>query len=197
MSDDPNRLIRRAFHVKPGDSLPFKGWSHRIARLDVLSIFAQLGYTKGAEIGVAQGTFSRQICDTVPGVHLLCVDPWQAYGRINQAICDERYARACAMVGRYDVEIIRKASLQAAQEVPDGSLDFVYIDGAHDFDNAMLDIILWAPKVRKGGIVSGHDYYEFYRAGVVSAVRAYTQAHGICQWYVTWEKEASWLWVRA
>ena len=58
----------------------------------------------------------------------------------------------------------------------------------------MMDIILWAPKVRKGGIVSGHDFYPFYQSGVMDAVYAYTRAHTICDWYVTWEKTATWLW---
>ena len=89
---------------------------------------------------------------------------------------------------------MRMTSMEAAQQVEDGSLDFVFIDGDHRFDAVMMDISLWAPKVRKGGIVSGHDYYHFYQSGVVDAVRVYTWAHRITEWYVTWEKSACWLW---
>ena len=43
----------------------------------------------------------------------------------------------------------------------------------------MLDIIVWAKKVKKGGIVSGHDYCHFTKSGVVEAVNKYTEIHKI------------------
>ena len=46
-----------------------------------------------------------------------------------------------------------------------------------------------------GGIVAGHDFYTFYQAGVVQAVMAYTAAHRIFAWYVTWDREPSYFWV--
>jgi predicted O-methyltransferase YrrM len=195
MPTDPHALIRARFRIKPHDSLPFTGWAE-VTRVDLIRIFNELGYKAGAEIGVAQATFSQALLRAIPGLRLICVDPWQAYERTSQRICDERYARAVKRLTPYGAEIKRMTSLEAAREVADGSLDFVYIDGAHDFDHVMLDLILWTPKVRPGGIVAGHDYYEFYQAGVTTAVRAYTQAHNITQWYVTKEKDCSWLWVR-
>jgi len=194
MSNDPDRVIRSILRVKSGDSLPFTGW-YKATRRDLAAVFARLGYTTGAEVGVRIGSYSQILCDTVPGLKLLCVDPWAAYQRVTQEMADTCYAQAIERLTPYGVTIIRKPSIEAAKDVPDGSLDFVYIDAAHDFDNVMVDIILWAKKVRKGGIVSGHDFFEFYQAGVTNAVRAYTQAHGINNWYLTKEKEASWMWV--
>jgi len=60
----------------------------------------------------------------------------------------------------------------------------------------MQDIIVWSTKIRKGGIVSGHDYYRGRNNGVVPAVDAYTYAHQINEWFVTDEKEASFFWVK-
>ena len=37
------------------------------------------------------------------------------------------------------------------------SLDFIFVDAAHTYDAVVEDIKLWEPKVRKGGLVSGHD----------------------------------------
>ena len=195
MSSNPDHIIRHILRVKSGDSLPFTGW-YKATRRDLARIFAELGYTTGAEIGVRKGTFSAILCEAVPGLQLTCVDPWLAYERVTQNMADSLYARAVETLAPYGVTIIKKTSLEASLIVPDASLDFVYIDAAHDFDNVMVDIVLWSKKVRKGGIVSGHDYFNFYKAGVCWAVDAYTHAHGITNWYLTKEKEASWFWVK-
>lgn len=56
------------------------------------------------------------------------------------------------------VTIIRKASVQAAKQFKNASLDFVFIDGSHDTDSVCADIDAWIPKVKAGGIIAGHDY---------------------------------------
>lgn len=53
---------------------------------------------------------------------------------------------------------IRKTSVEAAKDFPDGSLDAVYIDAEHDEDNVRLDIKTWRKKIKPGGILSGHDF---------------------------------------
>ena len=53
---------------------------------------------------------------------------------------------------------IRKPSLQAAQDFADRSIDIVFIDAAHEYDPVKEDILAWLPKVKLGGILSGHDY---------------------------------------
>ena len=42
----------------------------------------------------------------------------------------------------------------------DESLDFVFIDASHDYDSVKKDIEMWYPKVKKGGILAGHDYAQ-------------------------------------
>ena len=192
---DPDRLIRQEWRIKPHDTLPFKSWDHKITRHSLYKIFAKLGYTVGAEIGVGTGRNAITMLRAVPDLHLYAVDPWRQYGRCSQRICDRRYEATVNRLKDENATIIRKPSLAAAQEFEDRSLDFAYIDGDHRFDAVMTDIIFWTPKVRKGGIVAGHDYYHFYQSGVVDAVRVYTWAHRITEWYVTWEKTATWLWV--
>src|SRR3990167_8363819 len=53
---------------------------------------------------------------------------------------------------------IKKSSAEAAKDFPDGSLDAVYIDAEHDEDSVREDIRTWRPKIKQGGILSGHDY---------------------------------------
>lgn len=54
---------------------------------------------------------------------------------------------------------------------PDHDLDLVFIDAEHTYDAVRQDISLWIPKVKKGGIICGDDYYpDGNFPGVKSAV---------------------------
>ena len=164
-------------------------------------LFNELGFKVGAEIGVAQGYYSREICKANPGVKLYCVDLWDTYFRgtaklKNRKMQDEAYNEAVKNLAPFDTELIRKPSDVAHLEFDDNSLDFVYIDGDHSFDYVMLDLIYWSRKVRKGGIVSGHDAYRFRGAGVVDAVSAYTHCHGITEYFLCDEREISFFWAK-
>lgn len=150
-------------------------------RIELAKEFARRGYKNGAEIGVADGRFSKIMCETIPNLHLKCIDPWKPYegswrGNDYQ---ENAYNQAVEKLRPYNSEIIRATSLEASLWVEQESLDFVFIDGSHVFNEVMLDILLWTPKVRYGGIVAGHDYYHFHDSGVVEAINAYTQFHKI------------------
>lgn len=54
---------------------------------------------------------------------------------------------------------IRKTSVEAARDFADQSLDAVYIDAEHDEINIRTDIKTWGPKLKKGGVLSGHDFW--------------------------------------
>lgn len=51
------------------------------------------------------------------------------------------------------------------------SLDFVFIDAAHDYDNVYKDISYWYPKVKDTGVIAGHDYDS--SVGVKKAVNEF------------------------
>jgi len=69
-----------------------------------------------------------------------------------------------------EVERIVKISTEASKDVPDNSLDLVYIDANHEYEFVMDDIKYWLPKIKKGGIICGHDYDIDSRDGVRKAV---------------------------
>ena len=68
-------------------------------------------------------------------------------------ICKEQIAP----VSDY-VNIIKGDSVEVSSRYEDESLDFVFIDGDHSYDGVTRDIKAYWPKVRIGGIISGHDY---------------------------------------
>lgn len=189
------RLIWNKFRIKPHDTVPFTGWL-RSSRAHIVEIFAEAGYKEGAEIGVCKGEFSEFMLNTVPGLKMHSIDPWCAYNRVESQKSEDRYQETVQRLDGLNANIIRMKSMEVVDNFEDNSLDFVYIDGPHEFDPVMMDLIKWEPKVRPGGIVAGHDYYSFYQAGVIPAVNAYTKAHNINEWYVTKDREPSFFWVK-
>lgn len=182
-----NRHIKKKFRVKRGDVVPFTGWLES-TRKDIYVLFKELGYTCGAEVGVFNGINAKNMLLTIPNLQLTLVDPWKKFSRRStDEAMEQRYQRVKRRVRHWKPTIIRKTSVEGAKDVADDSLDFVYIDGMHDFDHIMVDLITWTPKVRKGGIISGHDFFYGWgeNQGVIGAVMAYTQAHGINDWYIT------------
>lgn len=65
---------------------------------------------------------------------------------------------------------VRAPSLEAAKRYRNHSLDFVFLDAAHDYENVKADIIAWRPTVKSGGYLGGHDYQLLF-PGVMQAVQ--------------------------
>jgi hypothetical protein len=63
----------------------------------------------------------------------------------------------------------RMTSLEAASTYNDNSLDLVFLDAEHDYNNVREDILAWLPKVKFGGVLAGDDYASNW-PGVVQAV---------------------------
>lgn len=193
---ETTKIIWRKFHVHPHDNLPFEGWWQSTRETTLYETFADCGFKVGAEVGVRRGTNAIVMFRKIPGLKLYCIDPWVPYLR-DTVDKQEGHLAACKrQLAGQNAVFMRMFSTDAAKELEDESLDFVYIDGNHAFDFIMQDLIAWTPKVKKGGIVSGHDYYHFFQGGVVQAVDAYTMGNNISKFYITREKEHSWLFVR-
>jgi hypothetical protein len=170
----------------------------KFRRRHMADLFRELGFKKGAEIGVAWGRFSEVLCKAIPGLELYCVDPWsiQHDDPRHKKNHDENYAEASRRLKKYNATLMRMRSMDAAACTADESLDFVYIDGNHNYGHVKDDITEWSKKVKIGGIVSGHDYYRFKNAGVIEAVDEFRKENHIDIWYLTDEKAMSWFWVK-
>ena len=170
----------------------------------LVPLFKKMGLTKGVEIGVEHGEFSKHLCKSIPNLTLHSIDPWLSYGylsKTSQEKMDRNYQKTLDVLSPFpNCTVIRAKASDAVRQFENGSLDFVYIDGNHDYEHAYQDIFHWSQKVRAGGIISGDDYFNSRipgRCRVKDAVDKWTREHVIPIWFVlvgSWRP--NWFWVK-
>ena len=118
----------------------------------------------GVEIGVFKGEFSKTLLSGWGGT-LYMVDPWRGLGgdyidKTNHKHHTSIFQDAMDSIEGYENRgiMIRALSEEAVHLFEDNSLDFIYIDGNHGYNHVKQDLELWWPKLKSGGIMSGHDF---------------------------------------
>jgi len=145
--------------------------------------FKEMGYKVGAEIGVLTGDFTEKFCRA--GLKMYAIDPWMGFSgqgrhQNEQSVQDGYYEQAKKVLIPFkNCTIIRKTSMEALADFKNESLDFCYIDGDHDFRHTAEDIYEWTKKVKLGGVVSGHDYFNTapFARNIVCNVKAIVDAY--------------------
>ena len=144
-----------------------------------------------AEIGVDEGNFSKMIFDinTPDNFHL--IDVWGTdrfhdgkYEGVKDYFKNE--------LENEQVHIHKKYSTEAAFDFEDKYFDWIYIDTDHSYETTRDELRLFAPKMKEGGIIAGHDYVKgnwitTYRYGVVEAVHEFCVQFGWEFVYLTME----------
>lgn len=143
----------------------------------------------GAEIGCAWGEFASQMLSTWKhGKTYYMVDSWRRLPKDeyleNQDSNDyNSWYERCKKIAEEDnrVVLIRMKSVDASKCFKDESLDWVYIDAAHDFKNVTDDLNAWYHKVKLEGLIAGHDFMNqvLGNIDVENAVTAFSKEHGL------------------
>jgi hypothetical protein len=192
---DTLEYILKKFNLKNYDPKKMPIEIPNYGRNNLAELFYELKFKVGVEIGVERALYSKILFDANPNLHLYCIDPWLAYkeytDHIRQSKIDGFYEIAKQNLDPYNHTIIKKFSMDAVKDFSDNSLDFVYIDGNHRYENVVEDIVYWSKKVRPGGIISGHDFirYNHQRNNhVIEAVTGYVLSYLISPWFVLGSK---------
>jgi predicted O-methyltransferase YrrM len=123
--------------------------------------FVEVGSWKGR----SSAFMAVEIINSGKTIKFDCVDTW--LGDAGIGMSQDAYIQSGTLYEHFLANLkpveghytpVRATSVEAAALYEDDSLDFVFIDAAHDYDNVLADITAWLPKVKVGGVISGHDY---------------------------------------
>ena len=135
----------------------------------------------GCEIGVAGGQNIKHILENCPHIRkMFGVDSYSDASwdmsdiNLNSEFkgVEGLFKEVNSMLSQFGdrAKLIRKFSKDACKDFEDESLDFIFIDGSHEFEDCYNDIINWYPKVKKNGVIMGHDWYHSSHPGVTKSV---------------------------
>lgn len=142
----------------------------------------------GAEVGVWRGKMSEALLQRHKHLYLIMVDRFappvkgDSYYKSGSemALCDQKkfdavFREAQERVAHFKdrLKILKMSTVEAADYVDDGSLDFCFIDADHSYEGVKADIIAWRSKVKPGGCLCGHDWKNIKKGNVEKAVREF------------------------
>lgn len=124
----------------------------------------------GAEIGVLKGKTLFTLLEGLPFLRMWAVDQWkvlplreaenaETYHDFDMAECERQVRARVEDRYFYRCSILKGDSVDMAARVQDATLDFVFIDGDHTEVGCRSDITAWAPKIKPGGWLLGHDHH--------------------------------------
>jgi hypothetical protein len=126
-----------------------------------------------AEVGVREGYFSKFILDNTSIKKLYSIDPWENNAELSD--CETVFRTCKSLLDPFGdrAEMVKGYSPFVSEMFEDNTLDFIYIDGLHDYESVKADIAGFYPKLKVGGIISGHDYHLEDWPGVYNAVNEF------------------------
>ena len=129
---------------------------------------------KCVDVGVAKGASTAAMAFAVKelGGHVYSVDDYCEFKKHvdqwAQVKCSDIFLGNMHYLGLdQHVTLIEEPSQQGSFHFDDGSLDIVFIDAGHGYEDVCTDIKFWLPKIRKGGIIAGHDIQVLSKDGRV------------------------------
>lgn len=141
-------------------------------RSELGDILQREGKRIGAEVGVQKGFFANEILSKWTSCEkYILIDPWEHqphykdFANKKQATQNAFLNHTQNLLQKFsdrgtELEYIRNYSTNAHNQIADNSLDWVYIDARHDFQAMTEDLNLFWPKLKVGGIYSGHDFCD-------------------------------------
>lgn len=150
------------------ESVP--GWAafrglYRVVVADAPSDRECLFVEVGSWLGKSAAYMGVEIVNSGKRISFACVDPWEDGGpdlrhtphfKSLQKPIYESFMENTKPVAHL-IRTYRMPSVQAARHFEDGSIDFIMLDGDHNYPAVLHDIDAWLPKMRPGSLMAGDD----------------------------------------
>lgn len=132
-------------------------FSYKDIYLEMVSKFPSGHFVEvGSWKGRSSSFMATEIANCGKNIKFDCVDHWKGGDGQYDPDCYLKFSQNMKHLHGF-FNVVRLSSVEAASTYPDSSLDFVFIDGSHDYESIYSDIRAWLPKVKKGGVIAGHD----------------------------------------
>lgn len=131
------------------------------------SLLQDLQVASMAEVGVYRGDFAARMLDEAPDLkRYYMIDPWRHLEDWNKPanksddVFEQFYAEVMSKTEAHADKrvVLRGRTVDVVEEIPDGELDLVYIDGDHTLRGITTDLARLFPKIKEGGFVAGDDF---------------------------------------
>ena len=157
----------------------FDNINYILDRQELLTLMPKLAVC--AEIGVANGDFSRNIIDITNPKKLHLIDAWDT-DRYGEALMTNVANALSSEIDCGSVQIDRGMSTEILKTFSDNYFDWVYIDTSHSYWTTRDELKICRDKVKPEGIIAGHDYcmgnwITGYKYGVIEAVYEFCTNH--------------------
>jgi len=160
------------FYDKIQGWFDFSGiYAEQVRKAKDKAVFVEVGAWRGkstafmgVEIYNSQKDIMFDVVDTFEGSGTDYQKSQLSNGSIYQEFMDNIEPVADVM------NILVTTSLNASLCYDNETVDFVFIDASHEYEDVLADIKAWWPKIKKGGTLAGHDYNSPTHPGVTKAV---------------------------
>lgn len=131
----------------------------------LIELIEDKGFKRVAEVGIWKGHTTRMVLRACKDIESYwAVDPWAGMpkgrmAKVTEEDWDFLHKRLCEDMYYFPaLRVLRMPSVRAASIFPERYFDLVFIDASHDYADVERDILSWSPLIRKGGLLTGHDY---------------------------------------
>jgi hypothetical protein len=137
-------------------------YKEMVSKFNDNSVFIEIGSWKGK----SSAYMATEIANSNKNITFICIDTWLgSEEHQNNKELNNLYGIFLSNMQslKEHYQHLRMSSLDAAKLFPNESIDFVFIDASHEYEDVKADILAWIPKIKSGGILAGHEIFKNFQ----------------------------------